>query len=287
MSSSQRVAALAPLLVALSHGPVRAESPDSPTTRLTPELRAVFIAEMQQLDAGLQRTVSGVVRADWNAVEHVALEMKGSFILEQRLGAEQREELERALPEGFLGLDRALHEEAGRLAAAARERDAERAAFEAQRISSTCLSCHAQYARHRFPDLALPHPERSEVEQLIRDSERAWAESVASGDPSTLEKILADDFVGVDPKGVFYGKAEMIADTRNAPKHFVSNHLNEVRVRFFGSDTAVAQGDETWERRSGERGRFVWTDTWVRRGGRWQIVAAEDLVAPAAPAQAK
>jgi len=28
------------------------------------------------------------------------------------------------------------------------------------------------------------------------------------------------------------------------------------------------------------RGRFVWTDTWIRRNGKWQIVAAEELIAP-------
>jgi hypothetical protein len=50
-------------------------------------------------------------------------------------------------------------------------------------------------------------------------------------------------------------------------------------VRFYG-DTAVAQGNESWVRRVREprRGRFVWTDTWIRRNGRWQIVAAEDLI---------
>jgi hypothetical protein len=54
-----------------------------------------------------------------------------------------------------------------------------------------------------------------------------------------------------------------------------------VKVRFFG-DTAVAQGSESWERRTGKPrlGRFVWTDTWVRRNGHWQIVAAEDLIIP-------
>jgi hypothetical protein len=35
-----------------------------------------------------------------------------------------------------------------------------------------------------------------------------------------------------------------------------------------------------WSVATGERGRFVWTDTWVRRKGKWQIVAAEDLIAP-------
>jgi hypothetical protein len=118
-----------------------------------------------------------------------------------------------------------------------------------------------------------------EAERYILDSERQWAESVATGDTSTIERILADDFIGVDPKGNLYNKQQMIADTKDAPKYFVSNRLNDVKVRFY-RNTAIAQGSETWEKRSGERGRFVWTDTWVRRNRRWQIVAAEDLIAP-------
>ena len=121
--------------------------------------------------------------------------------------------------------------------------------------------------------------DHKETERYILESERQWAESVATGDTSAIERILADDFVGVDPKGGLYAKKQMIDETRNAPKHFVSNRLNDVKVRFYGN-TVVAQGSETWEKRSGERGRFLWTDTWLQRNGRWQIVAAEDLIAP-------
>ena len=121
--------------------------------------------------------------------------------------------------------------------------------------------------------------DHKETERYILDSERQWAESVATGDTSAIERILADDFIGVDPKGRLYTKRQMIDETRNAPKYFVSNRLNDVKVRFYGT-TAIAQGSETWEKRSRERGRFVWTDTWLQRNGRWQIVAAEDLIAP-------
>jgi hypothetical protein len=72
-----------------------------------------------------------------------------------------------------------------------------------------CLLC--QCARHY---------DQKEAERYIVASERQWAESVATGDPSTVERILADDFLGVDPKGTLYDKAKMIADTRNAPQVF-------------------------------------------------------------------
>jgi hypothetical protein len=124
-----------------------------------------------------------------------------------------------------------------------------------------------------------PQKNQKEAERYILDSERQWAESVATGDTSAIERILADDFIGVDPQGRLYTKQQMIDETRNAPKYFVSNRLNDVKVRFYRR-MVVAQGSETWQKHSGERGRFVWTDTWLRRNGRWQIVAAEDLIAP-------
>lgn len=142
-------------------------------------------------------------------------------------------------------------------------------------FSSILLCAFCQCARDR---------PSQDVEKYIVESERQWAESVATGDTTALERILADDFVGIDPKGKSYKKAEMIAETKNAPKYFLSNHLDNVKVRFYG-DTAIAQGSETWERRKGEprRGRFVWTDTWIRRDGKWQIVAAQDLITPEKP----
>jgi ketosteroid isomerase-like protein len=123
------------------------------------------------------------------------------------------------------------------------------------------------------------------AERYIVEGARQWAESVATGDVSALERILAEDFVGVGPGGRPYDKATALADTRSSAKDYVSNRLNAVRVRFYGDGTAVARGHESWERRTGEprRGRFVWTDTRVRRNGRWQIVAAQDATVPDPP----
>jgi len=122
--------------------------------------------------------------------------------------------------------------------------------------------------------------QQADAENYIKQSESEWAEAASKGDTSTIKRILADDFLGIAPDGTFYDKAKEIADTANDHGNTISNHLNQVKVRFFG-ETAVAQGSETWERKGQlKRGTYVWTDTWVHRNNAWQIVAAEDLLLP-------
>ena len=124
-------------------------------------------------------------------------------------------------------------------------------------------------------------PKNVEAERYISESEKHWAEAIVSGDAAFLDRILADDYWGLQPDGTFHDKSKEIAETRKTHGEYVSNQVTEVKVRFFG-DTAVAQGSETWEMRSGEprRGRYVWTDTWVKRRGNWQVVASADVLVP-------
>jgi Domain of unknown function (DUF4440) len=86
-----------------------------------------------------------------------------------------------------------------------------------------------------------------------------------TGDPAVIERIFADDFLGVSPEGVQYTKRGLVDDTKANPLGFTSNQINAMKIRFFGN-LAVAQGDETFTSRSGEQGRFAWTDV-LRRGG--------------------
>lgn len=119
---------------------------------------------------------------------------------------------------------------------------------------------------------------QAEVEKYLKDSEAAWAESVATNDASVVKRILADDVVWV-LDGKILDKPRAVAGAQRGPGNFVSNHLDYANVRFFG-DTAVVQGSETWTKKDGKKGHFVWVDTWARRGGQWQIVAAEDDSVP-------
>lgn len=119
-----------------------------------------------------------------------------------------------------------------------------------------------------------------QAEKAIREIEEAWAKVAVTGDPAVIERIFADDFVGVSPEGATYSKRKLIEDTKAHPLGFASNQLNEMKVRFVGH-VAVAQGNETFTRKDGVRGRFVWTDVLELRSGRWQLIAAQDVIAPA------
>lgn len=93
---------------------------------------------------------------------------------------------------------------------------------------------------------------------------------------------MAEDFVGVDVDGSHYTKADSVEYCRTKPSRFESNHLDDVQIRFYG-DMAIAQGSESWKLKSGQTGKFVWTDTWLKRSGKWQIIAAEDLMPVPSP----
>ena len=111
----------------------------------------------------------------------------------------------------------------------------------------------------------------------ILDIERRWAEQVVTNDVETLDQILASDYVGVEPDGRHMTKEESIAEAKAGPSEFASNRLNDdVKVRVY-AEFAVAQGTETFKRKDGKIGRFIWTDTFIKRDGRWQVVASQDL----------
>jgi ketosteroid isomerase-like protein len=119
---------------------------------------------------------------------------------------------------------------------------------------------------------------REDAEKYIKDSETAWAEGVSTNDVAVVKRILADDCV-VILEGRSLNKADAVAVASRIPGDFTSSHLDSVSVRLFG-DTAIVQGSATWTLQGGRTGHLVWTDTWIRRNGQWQIVAGHITVTP-------
>jgi len=107
-------------------------------------------------------------------------------------------------------------------------------------------------------------------------SEHAWSEAFLRHDLHALSQLLADDFVGIDGRGVVSDKAAELEEAK-APSAgstnpvLVGEQLSDIRVRVYG-DTAVLTAINTAQF-SDSTIRYRRTTVWVWRGGRWQCVS--------------
>jgi ketosteroid isomerase-like protein len=119
--------------------------------------------------------------------------------------------------------------------------------------------------------------------QSLINMERQWAEADCDGNLVT-QTILADDFQGTAPDGSRYSKPQEVQDTKTSKHESHDCRLGETKVHFFGDNLAVLYGTESRiqkESDGSERTRsLIWTDTWLKRNARWQIIAAQDMWAP-------
>jgi ketosteroid isomerase-like protein len=111
----------------------------------------------------------------------------------------------------------------------------------------------------------------------LKQLEQDWLDAYHEGDADKMSKILADDFVGRWGDGSTQTKAEQLKAIRTGAEKHSANQMLECNVRLYG-DTAVVTGIQTeqsiLEGRDGS-GMYSYTDVFVKRDGRWQIVATE------------
>lgn len=155
--TSATLIALAGLLLG-SPAPAQHEAAASEDVQLSPQLRGLLQEEMREVARGTQTLVIALASADWKTVADTSAKIRASYILEKKLTAAQRHELERALPAGFKQLDAEFHARAEKLMHAAEARDHELAAFHFSRMVERCAACHSAYAKARFPGFATLTP---------------------------------------------------------------------------------------------------------------------------------
>jgi hypothetical protein len=114
--------------------------------------------------------------------------------------------------------------------------------------------------------------------KYIIDMERKWAEGVCA-DNGVVAALLADDFQGTSTNGERFKKAYELKDEKS-PRTAHDCGLDETKVKFFGDSIAIAYGSEHAIGKDKDQPNAkvcqVWTDTWLQRGGKWQIVASQD-----------
>jgi ketosteroid isomerase-like protein len=117
--------------------------------------------------------------------------------------------------------------------------------------------------------------QRSNVEQTIRQLDNERIQAQIGADAVALDRIYADDFIGVGPSGTVRTKTQVISDFTSGDLKFQSITTDEVQVRVY-ENTAVETGLSTMVGQ--DKGKTVPRDTrftrvWVKQQGRWRLVA--------------
>ena len=111
--------------------------------------------------------------------------------------------------------------------------------------------------------------------------EDGWIRAVIKRDAAAFERLLAADFVYTENDRV-YTKAQLIKEITTATDTVTSGRNEELTVHVHGT-TAIATGWLILIGR-GSSGAFErhyrYTDTWLKTGARWRIIAAQDYLKP-------
>jgi len=104
-----------------------------------------------------------------------------------------------------------------------------------------------------------------------------WAEARVKADSSYTRRLAAADCTIVWPDGRVVNKQGDL-QSMTGDVVFSEFKIHDLQVRLYG-DTGIVVGEGIIKPRKGKQdllsGRFVWTDTFVKQGGQWKVVASQ------------
>jgi ketosteroid isomerase-like protein len=138
-----------------------------------------------------------------------------------------------------------------------------------------------EHLKREPPVVTLPQtqPGLSQAEQEVRKLERDWLDAYEQHDTAAMDRIVADDFK-LTQSGAVQTKADILAALKIArdsgrPEPKLSTEDVQSRVE---GDTVILTGRfiQRMERNGQPRTMEArYTDTYVKRSGRWQVVASQ------------
>jgi ketosteroid isomerase-like protein len=119
-----------------------------------------------------------------------------------------------------------------------------------------------------------PRVADDEKEELIR-LQQEWCRAELSRDTAALSRLLADDYALVTPEGEHIPRDQLLREIGADGLRVISIPAEKLNVQVYGT-AAVVRGLAKWSDGSATTGQSVFTDTWVKREGKWKCVATHE-----------
>jgi ketosteroid isomerase-like protein len=113
-----------------------------------------------------------------------------------------------------------------------------------------------------------------EAEEELLKLEKAFAEAIVKNDLEGIGRLVADDWIIIDPNGEIVDRARFFEVIKSGALTHDMMESEDFRVRVYG-DSAVVTGVTRTKGRFMGQEFSTWeraTDVFVKRDGRWQCV---------------
>ena len=133
------------------------------------------------------------------------------------------------------------------------------------------LFCGSNFVSAAERDAAITEAE------LVRRTQELY-DAVVPGNQAPWKKYFADDSIFADEKGRTMDKPKLVADITPMPAGYSGAiKIEQVQSRIYNNVAILSYNANEKETIFGQNlsARYHITDTWLRRGGNWQIVASQ------------
>ena len=110
----------------------------------------------------------------------------------------------------------------------------------------------------------------------LKELESQMTNASIKGDKDIITRILADDYTGTGADGKFYNKTQTLYSTEAMPS-VTSWSIDNPRLLSRGETSATLSAVITFRSGAGLERQQI-TDTFVRRDGRWQLLASQSTL---------
>jgi ketosteroid isomerase-like protein len=115
------------------------------------------------------------------------------------------------------------------------------------------------------------------MEQELKRLSEDWATAELRGDTAFLERTLANDFIGIGPRGFTLTKEDWLQRITSGALKYDRFDWDEVTVRAYG-DAAIVIGRQAQKARFQDQpieGEFRTSLVFVRQQGRWLLASLQ------------
>jgi ketosteroid isomerase-like protein len=134
-----------------------------------------------------------------------------------------------------------------------------------------CFLCLLMFAPAVAEAQGTKDKRQPSVEEQLTRLVRQWDEAIVKRDTATLDRLLASEFKFVGGRN----KAEYLDSIKTQAADAITSAVStDLEVLFYGSTAVVTGVDTISGQNKGQPyvAKWLYTDVWVKRAGRWQCV---------------